>query len=88
MKLTGDRRSFGSAFSALVSQMRDELLGLAVGQRLQQDGVHDAEDRGRGTGAETERGDRDRRERRRTTQLTPREAHVAAEADPPAALAG
>ena len=59
---------------------RDELLRLAERQRPQQHGVDDAEDCGRGAGAEAERQDRDRRERRRAAPLAPREPEVAADA--------
>src|SRR5262249_50356779 len=57
---------------------RDQLLRLAIRKGLQQDGVDDAEDRRCGAGAEAERRDGDRRERRRASQLPPGEPDVAA----------
>ena len=62
----------------------DEPIGLPIGERLEQDGVDDAEDRGRGAGAEAQRGNRQRGERRRAAKLAPGEPEIAAQAGPSA----
>ena len=64
---------------------RDQLFGLAVGQRLQQDGVDDAEDRGGRAAAEAQGQDGDGGERRRAPQLAPGESQVASDPGPASA---
>ena len=80
MKLTGESRSFGSAFSALLSQIETSSSGCVKRQRPQQHGVDDAEDRGGGAGAEAEGEDGDGGERGGAAPLAPGEAHVAGQA--------
>ena len=53
-----------------------EILGLRIGQRLQQDGVQRAEDRRRRADAERERHDGGQRKRRRATETPKRESQV------------
>ncbi len=55
---------------------RDELLGMRIGERSNDDGVDDGEDGGVGADTERERADRNRRERRGAAQAAQRVAHV------------